>query len=109
MEHFKSAVIGGGAAGIMAAISAAARGEPVVILEKTAYLGKKILATGNGRCNLLNDELDETHFNAAAHGLVRSIFEKFGKAQIYNYFVKLGLVLYSQEGRIFPRTNQATS
>ena len=109
MEKDLTVIIGGGAAGICAAISAARRGVPVVLCEKTPYLGKKILATGNGRCNLLNDNLDETHYNAAALGLVRSIFDRFGKAAILDFFKNLGLETYSQDGRIFPRTNQAAT
>jgi predicted Rossmann fold flavoprotein len=109
MERVNTVIIGGGAAGIFAAISAASRGDSVVILEKTGNLGKKILATGNGRCNLLNDDMDVSHYNASARKLVGSVFEKFGKKDIQDFFNKLGLALYSQDGRIFPRTNQAAS
>ncbi len=109
MERFNTIIIGGGAAGIIAAISAARRGDSVAICEKTGCLGKKILATGNGRCNLLNDDLDESHYNAAARGLVQSVFANFGKKAVLDFFKDLGLELYSQEGRIFPRTNQAAS
>ncbi|MEL7563174.1 aminoacetone oxidase family FAD-binding enzyme [Dehalogenimonas sp. 4OHTPN] len=109
MERFTTAVIGGGAAGLLAAISAGRRGAPVVICEKTPQLGKKLLATGNGRCNLLNADLSELHYNAAARRLVSSIFEIFGRDQILSLFRGLGLEVYSDEGRIFPRTNQASS
>ncbi|TFG46279.1 MAG: aminoacetone oxidase family FAD-binding enzyme [Dehalococcoidia bacterium] len=109
MQNNLTVIIGGGAAGICAAISTARRGESVVICEKTAFLGKKILATGNGRCNLLNDTLDETFYNTAAHDLVKSVFNRCGKAEILNFFKGLGLEIYSQDGRIFPRTNQAAS
>jgi predicted Rossmann fold flavoprotein len=109
MENYNTIIVGGGAAGITAAISAAVHGKSTLILEKTAYLGKKILATGNGRCNLLNDDLDASHYNLLARDLVRSIFNQFGRDEIANFFKKLGLALYSQEGRIFPRTNQAAS
>ncbi len=109
MVSYNTLVIGGGAAGILAAISTARRGESVIICEKTACLGKKILATGNGRCNLLNDDLDESHYNAAARKLVHSVFDRFGKIQMLEFFRSLGLEWYSDEGRIFPRTNQAAS
>ncbi|MDO8577920.1 MAG: aminoacetone oxidase family FAD-binding enzyme [Dehalococcoidales bacterium] len=102
-------VIGGGAAGIVAAISAARAGESVVICERMPRLGKKILATGNGRCNLLNDNLSEEYYNTAGRALVRSVFEKFGKKEILDFFKSLGLEVYSQDGRIFPATNQASS
>ncbi len=109
MEKSLTAVIGGGAAGICAAISKGRRGEPVIICEKMPRLGRKIEASGNGRCNLLNDNLSEAFYNPAARNLVKSVFDKFGKLEILNLFKSLGLEVYSQDGRIFPVTNQATS
>jgi predicted Rossmann fold flavoprotein len=102
-------VIGGGAAGICAAITKARRGCRVVICEKTAQIGKKILASGNGRCNLLNDDLTEGHYNGSARSLVGSVFSRYGKADLLRFFEGLGLITYSQSGRIFPATNQAAS
>ncbi len=109
MDKYSTAVIGGGAAGICAAISTARRGESVVICEKMPQLGKKILASGNGRCNLLNEDMSEAHYNPAARKLIISVFEQFGKTQILDFFKRLGLETYSVEGRIFPVTNQASS
>jgi predicted Rossmann fold flavoprotein len=102
-------VIGGGAAGIVAAISKARQGAPVVICEKTSQLGKKILTTGNGRCNLLNDNLNENNYNESARTLVRTVFPRFGKSAIQEFFSGLGLHVYSQDGRFFPVTNQAAT
>ena len=65
-------VIGGGAAGLCAAISLGRRSEPVILCEQTRFLGKKILASGNGRCNLLNDNLNESYYNSSAKTFVRS-------------------------------------
>src|SRR4030042_4211106 len=109
MKKSLTAVIGGGAAGICAAISKGRRGEPVIICEKTSQLGKKVQASGNGRCNLLNDNLSEAFYNPAARYLVKSVFDRFGKLEILNLFKSLGLEVYSQDGRIFPVTNKATS
>ncbi|MCX5667298.1 MAG: aminoacetone oxidase family FAD-binding enzyme [Candidatus Omnitrophica bacterium] len=109
MQKFKTVVIGGGAAGIVAAISAKRKGESVAICDRMARIGKKILASGNGRCNLLNEKLDESFYNPPARGLVRSIFEKFGKEDALSFFKELGLETYSEDGRIFPRTNQSSS
>jgi len=109
MESFATVVVGGGAAGICAAISQARCGGQVVICEKTPQLGKKILASGDGRCNLLNDDLSEIHYNAAARKLVRSVLDQFDKAALLSFFQDLGLRVYSREGRIFPVTNQASS
>ncbi|MDD5218494.1 MAG: aminoacetone oxidase family FAD-binding enzyme [Candidatus Omnitrophica bacterium] len=102
-------VIGGGAAGIFAAVSAKRKGFDVTLLERMPRLGKKILATGSGRCNLLNDKVDPTFYNAEARGLVQSVFNRFGRNDILSFFGDLGLSHYSDEGRIFPVTNQASS
>lgn len=109
MRKYSTVVVGGGAAGICAAISQARLGKPVIICEKTPQLGKKLLASGDGRCNLLNDDLSELYYNPAARDLVKSVFSRFGKRQILEFFRELGLETYSREGRIFPITNQAAS
>lgn len=110
MQKFDTVIIGGGAAGIVAAISAKRGGRSAVICEKMPKLGKKILASGNGRCNLLNEKLDESHYNSGAGNFVKSVFSKFGKGRIEDFFKGLGLKLYADEsGRIFPATNQAAS
>ena len=109
MGRFDIAIIGGGAAGISSAIGARRQGASVTLCERMGRLGKKILASGNGRCNLLNDELNESYYNPAAEGLVRSVFSRFGKADILDFFKGLGLEVYSENGRVFPVTNQSSS
>jgi len=107
---FDTAVIGGGASGIISAISAARSGKGVVICERMHQCGKKILASGNGRCNLLNERLDPSYYNPASRPLVRSVFNRFNKDGIKDFFRFLGLELYSEpDGRVFPATNQAAS
>ncbi len=109
MSDYETVVIGGGAAGIVAAISAKRKGAGVLLCEKNPSLGRKILASGSGRCNLLNKDLSEKYYNAGAKILVKSIFAKFGRERIKEFFKELGLELYAEEGRIFPITNQAAS
>ena len=109
MQKFSTVIIGGGASGIMAAISARRSGKDAVICEKMPRLGKKILISGAGRCNISNEDLSELHYNREAGGLVKSVFSGFGRGRIENFFNDLGLKLYSQETRIFPVTNQASS
>jgi predicted Rossmann fold flavoprotein len=74
-----------------------------------ASLGRKILASGNGRCNLLNDNLDESCYNESARPIVRSVFSRYGKKELYDFFRGLGLEMFSEEGRVFPATNQSSS
>lgn len=109
MQNYSTIVIGGGAAGICAAISSARSSGSVIICEKLPQHGKKVLASGNGRCNLLNENLDDNRYNPASRDLVKSIFQRFGKREIVDFFTGLGLETYSQDGRVFPRTNHAAS
>lgn len=104
------AVVGAGPAGLVAAIGAARRGASAVLLERLPRPGKKLLATGGGRCNLLHDGLSASDFTATDPGLVSSVLDRFGGAEIRRLFEGLGLRLYSDEsGRVYPVTNQAAS
>ena len=67
----KVVVVGGGAAGLMAAIAAAKQGAKVTLLEKNKQVGKKILVTGNGRCNLTNRDQSPDHYRSAEPDLRR--------------------------------------
>ena len=109
MMKFDVVVIGGGAAGIVAAISARRKGNSVVICDRMPKLGKKILASGNGRCNLLNENFSESFFNQDSRNLVKSVFANFGKSRVLDFFKELGLETYSEEGRILPRSRQPMS
>ena len=102
-------VIGAGAAGMTAAISALRAGAQVTICERLDRPAKKLLASGGGRCNCANEKLDSEHYNQAARPLVRSVLERFGLPRIKEFLDGLGLRTFSQDGRIFPVTNQASS
>ena len=104
------AVIGAGPAGLMAAIFAAKKGSKVVLLEKNDKIGRKILATGNGRCNLTNKNIEVSRYHGTDPAFVTPIFDAFDQFQTMEFFEKLGVVLKEEErGRIFPRTNQAST
>ncbi|MCK9594804.1 MAG: aminoacetone oxidase family FAD-binding enzyme [Candidatus Omnitrophica bacterium] len=109
MEKFDVIIIGAGASGIAAAISAKKRGSSVIVCERLASMGKKILASGGGRCNLLNEELDETKYNPGSRELVKSILGQYGRDEIKKFFAGLGLFLSSENNRVFPATNQSAS
>ena len=109
-ERFDVAVVGGGAAGLVAAISVARRGFSVVVLERLPRAGKKLLASGGGRCNLLNDNPSAAAYTSSDPGLVIAVFDRFGRAEIRAFFEGLGLRLQTDEnGRVYPATNQAAS
>jgi len=110
MISYDMIVIGGGPAGITAAIFARRSARSVLLLEKMPKLGKKLLITGAGRCNLLNEKLDPSFYNPEAFELVEAVLKKNGKETILTFFKELGLHVYTDDtGRMFPVTNQAAS
>ncbi|MDY6400132.1 MAG: NAD(P)/FAD-dependent oxidoreductase [Synergistales bacterium] len=106
MEKFDTLIIGGGAAGLMAAIRAASLGQNVAIAEKNHSVGEKLLISGKGRCNFTNAESDINAF-IAKYGdngkFLYSAFSKFGPAETVNFFKKIGVESVEERGkRIFP-------
>ncbi len=103
------AVIGGGAAGLAAAIGAARRGASVVVGERLPKPGKKILVTGGGRCNLTRENFTAADFTSTDAALAASIFARIGPPDILRFFHELGLETVSDGGRIYPAAGQAAS
>lgn len=103
----KVVIVGGGAAGLTAAIAAAACGDQVLVLERMDRVGKKILATGNGRCNLMNTGSPRFPGNADFAGQVLS---SFGVKEQQAFWQTLGLVLREEDGgRVYPASGQAST
>lgn len=104
-------VIGGGAAGIMAALTAAEKpGRRVILLERQQRLGRKLLATGNGRCNLSNTGAAPEHYHGEQPGFEAAALEKFSAEDTLNFFHGLGLVTVEEHGgRVYPLSNSANS
>ncbi|MCH2665158.1 NAD(P)/FAD-dependent oxidoreductase [bacterium] len=103
-------VVGGGAAGLMAAISAADRGDKVTLLEKNDRLGRKILISGNGRCNLMNTDPDLAHFHGSNPVFAKNVLDAFTVDDTLAFFHDLGIdTRVERRGRVFPASNQATS
>ena len=103
-------VIGGGAAGMMAAISAAERGASVTLLEPNERLGKKLNITGKGRCNLTNNAgLEELLANIPRNGkFLYSAFSRFSAQDSMAFFEDLGVPLKTERGnRVFPVSGRA--
>ena len=108
----KTVVIGGGPSGMMAAISAVSKGDNVTILEKENKLGKKLLITGKGRCNITSSlPMNEFINNVQGNGkFLFSCFKEFTNQDIINLLKKHGLEVKKERGnRIFPVTNKAES
>jgi hypothetical protein len=103
-------VVGGGAAGMTAAISAKRLGAEVTILEKNPRVGKKILATGNGRCNFTNKNTDVTYYNGSNPKFAHSALSSFTADDTIRFFEKLGIEHKVEDfGKVFPMSDQASS
>jgi predicted Rossmann fold flavoprotein len=103
-------IVGGGASGLMAALAAAEAGVRPVILERMDRVGKKILATGNGRCNLTHLSAEPSRYHGADPGFTAEALSRFGVRQTLEMFGKMGLETKVEEnGRVFPRTDQASA
>ena len=105
----KIVIIGGGASGLVAAIYGARKGNKVVILEKKNICGKKILKTGNGRCNYFNENQDIQNYNSRNINLVEQIITKENQEKILKFFADLGIEPKIKNGYYYPFSNQAVS
>ena len=106
----KVVVIGGGPAGMMAAISAKENGHQVVLLEKMKMLGKKLLMTGKGRCNITSSlDMEDFIKNTPGNGkFLYSCYQSYTNQDIISFLKEQGLEVKEERGnRIFPVTDQA--
>ena len=106
----KGIVMGGGPAGMMAAITAAKKGNQIILLEKNKSLGKKLLITGKGRCNITSSlEMNEFINNTPGNGkFLYSCFQNFTNIDIIKMMEENGLQVKNERGnRIFPVTDKA--
>ena len=104
MQNFDVVIIGGGASGCMAALNT--KNKSVAIIDAGKVLAKKIMATGNGRCNLTNMEVTSKYFNQN----IDDYLNKFNNEDTISFFESLGLEIYAdEEGRVYPVSNSAKS
>ncbi len=107
---FDVAIVGGGASGMMAAIAASTALGPdgkVIILEAGPRVGRKLLASGNGRCNFSNARVQADSYNNA--GFVAGVFQICPPGYILELFERLGLMISEEEGRLYPLSEASSS
>ncbi len=103
-------IIGAGAAGLCAAIVRARIGQKVILLEQNSKVGKKILVSGNGKCNIDNRYIDARRFHSQNPSFIEKVLQGYGFNVVEEFFTSLGLELIeSKEGKIFPLSLQASS
>ena len=104
------AVIGGGASGLMAAITAKKSGKEVIILERKDRILKKVLITGNGRCNITNVNANISNYFGKNISSVENILNRFTPQDTMDFFNELGIVCNEENrGKVYPLSGQASS
>ena len=107
MMKRQTVILGGGASGLAAAVVAAKRGDNVTILEKNDRVGKKLLATGNGRCNLANLNAPVYYGNPS---FAREVLQNKPVSEVLRFFESIGLPTHADSaGRVYPTCNQAAA
>lgn len=105
----KIAIIGGGAAGMMAAIQAAEAGACVDLYERNDRVGKKLLATGNGRCNFSNRNMNRDAYYGSAVSFYGKLFPQFGVPETIDFFSQHGMLIKDKNGYLYPLSEQAST
>lgn len=105
---YNTVILGAGPAGMMAAITAASKGLKVCLLEHQDRVGKKILSTGNGKCNLTNLEISPDCFHSNSNADYFSVISNFPPESIIDSFKEMGMLTISRNGYIYPRSEQAS-
>ena len=102
-------IIGGGPAGMMAAISAANQNSKVCLLEHKDRVGKKILSTGNGKCNLTNMQISPDCYRSDSKESYFCVIEKFPPKMVVDYFHSIGMLTKERNGYVYPLSEQAAT
>ncbi len=110
-KTYSVAIIGGGFSGLVCAetLSCKFGGENVLLIEKNDRVGKKILATGNGRGNFTNLDLSPEKYHSVCGASVSKILNKYGNKSIIDYFKGLGVDYSTENGKVYPSSFQANS
>lgn len=112
MKKYKIAVIGGGASGLIAAIFAAREigGKNVLLCEAQPRFGRKLLATGNGRCNITNSGAGASDYYTDSKSTLEAVLNNFDTEKALDFFRSIGIETFKEsEGRVYPLSEQAAS
>ena len=103
----KIGIIGGGASGLVAAIASKSETNEVILFERNKELGKKILATGNGRCNFWNEDQSLFHFESSNSNQLSEIINPLTEKKVKDFWKELGILPKIKNGYYYPNSNQA--
>lgn len=103
------AVVGAGASGMMAAVWAARAGAKVTVYERNDRVGKKILATGNGKCNFSNEKMGSAWYFGSGKVMIDEIYQSFGLKETIQFYEELGMRIRNRNGYLYPASEQAAT
>lgn len=105
----KIIIVGGGAAGMMAAIVAKRNGGNVILLERNDRVGKKLLATGNGRCNYTNKYINKENYHGRNINILDDILSQFNNNSTIEFFEAMGITPAMEDNKVYPFSFQSSS
>lgn len=105
----KVIVVGGGASGLVSAIFAARNNNEVILLERNSKCGKKLLLTGNGKCNYWNSNINIESYHSETVELVNNIITEENEEKVLSFFEEIGIVPKIKNGYYYPFSNQSSS
>lgn len=108
-KEIRVGIIGAGASGMMAAIAAAENGAEVTVFEKNKRVGKKILATGNGKCNLSNLDFKTDYYYCEDEKKLHGMFSVFSVWDTLGFFESSGMLIKNKNGYLYPYSEQAST
>ena len=105
----KIIIIGAGVSGLTTAINTKTSNNDILVIEKNSIPGKKILVTGNGRCNFLNEDFSKEHFHSIKENNIGSLINNDNKERILNFIKSLGVEIKVKNGYYYPFTNKSST
>lgn len=105
----KTVVIGGGPSGVVSAIFASRNGEDVIVLERNDKVLKKLLITGNGRCNYFNEDFSSDYYYSSDNDLICDVINDINRDMYLSFFDSLGIVPFVKNGCYYPYSQRASS
>ena len=107
----KVVIVGGGMSGLTCATELSHRfnGQDIAVIERLQRVGKKILSTGNGQCNLTNENINLSNYHGTTTNFSKFALETYGKQSLVDFFERLGVKVINDGGKYYPQSKQASS